>query len=59
MAKFGLFNGNVGTPFQTFDGDRMVSREAEYVDILVGTGEARRLVATIRLEKGQSVKEIK
>lgn len=59
MPKFGLFGGNIEQPMQTYEGDRMVPREAEYVDIVVGTGQNRRVVATVRLEKGQSVKELK
>jgi len=57
MAKFGLFVGNVEQAQQTYDGERMVPR-GEYVDIIVGSGTNRKVVATIKLDAGQSVKEI-
>jgi hypothetical protein len=59
MLKFGLFAGNVEQRMQTYEGNRIVTRDAEYVDVVVGTGQNRKVVATIRLEKGQSVKELK
>jgi hypothetical protein len=39
---------------QTYDGERMVPR-GEYVDIVVGSDQNRKIVATIKLNDGQSV----
>ncbi len=62
MAKFGLFEGANARPSQEYEGDKMnhgVNASAEYVEIVTGTGTNRKIVATIRLAPGQSVKEIK
>ena len=59
MAKFGLFNGGADKPSQSVEGERMIPRDAEYVDIVNGAGTERKVVGTFRLDKGQTVKEIK
>lgn len=61
MKKFGLFGGNVRVPMQRYEGDQMVwDANREYVQIIAGdtTQGNTRTVAVIRLDKGQSVKEL-
>jgi hypothetical protein len=60
MAKFGLYNQNQTRPYQTYEGDYM-KQDGEYVGIFNRSGDpsvADTQVAAIRLDKGQSVKEI-
>lgn len=61
MAKFGRFAYAVPQPKEEFEGDYMV-REGDYVDIKnrVGglPGERDTLVATVSLNKGESVRKI-
>lgn len=59
MAKFGVFYGGNDAPSQTVEGERMIPRDAEYIDIVVGVGTERKVVGTFRLDKGQTVKELK
>ncbi len=62
MARFGLFAPMANTrPLQEYEGDLMI-QDGEYVKILVtpkSENESGRQVAAIRLDKGQSVREIK
>ena len=61
MAKFGLFGGNVQYPMQEYEGDRMIwDAGKEYVQIVAGDVDrgTARTVAIIRLERGQSLKEM-
>ncbi len=60
MAKFGLFNTSARQPSNEYDGDYM-KQNGEYVTIFRRSPDPARLddqVAAIRLDKGQSVKEI-
>ena len=60
MPKFGLFTGPKTTPDQTFEGDYM-KQDGEYVKILKHSTNSAVVdpqVAAIRLEKGQSVKQL-
>jgi hypothetical protein len=60
MAKFGLFNTDSGNPVQEYEGDYM-KQNGEYVTIFnrnQNTSMADNQVAAIRLDKGQSVKQI-
>ncbi len=61
MAKFGLFGGNLQTPMQEYEGDKM-EENGEYVYIYKeeseGGNRRRHQVAAIRLDHGQSVKEV-
>jgi hypothetical protein len=60
MAKFGLLVPNIRRPQQVYEGDYM-HRDGEYVTIYKNPrndGETAREVAAIRLDKGQSVREI-
>ncbi len=62
MAKFGLFVGDIEQPLRTYEGDRMIwDTGKEYVQITTGNAASgiSRTVAVIRLDKGQSLKEIK
>ncbi|HYL65231.1 MAG TPA: hypothetical protein VE077_21660 [Candidatus Methylomirabilis sp.] len=62
MAKFGLFGGNFEEPLQTYEGERMIwDAGKEYVQIISGSlkgGGEVRTVAVVRLDRGQSMKEI-
>jgi hypothetical protein len=60
MAKFGLFCGASPEPSQEYEGDYM-KQNGEYVTVFVRSQGSLtdRQVAAIRLDKGQSVKEIK
>ncbi|MGA2337301.1 MAG: hypothetical protein ABSG08_18170 [Terriglobales bacterium] len=59
--KYGLFVPDVKEPLQTFDGDSM-AQDKEYVYIYRLASRAgmpkREQVAAIKLDAGQSVKEI-
>lgn len=60
MPKYGLFTGPKKIPDQTFEGDYML-QDGEYVKIQVkpkSDNDTGRTVASIRLDKGQVVKEI-
>jgi hypothetical protein len=55
MAKFGLFKSGVPHAVDQYEGDRMIL----YVQIVNDRpGDNVEIVAAIRLNKGQSVKEI-
>jgi hypothetical protein len=61
MAKFGLFNTGAAKPANEYEGDYM-KQNGEYVTIYRRSPNTSVLddqVAAIRLDKGQSVKEIK
>ena len=62
MAKFGRFECGSVEPIETYEGDFMRS-ESAYVRIFkggdyFGRDDFAELLATIRLSKGQSVREI-
>ena len=61
MAKFVLLNQGDTTPLQTYEGDYM-QHQGEYVTIRTYSKEGGSLlgevVAAIRLDKGQSVKQL-
>ena len=59
MAKYGLFYATGQAPLQQYDGDQMI-QQREYVMIYKTSeqNEPRRLVAAIRLDKNQSVREM-
>jgi hypothetical protein len=62
MATFGRFECGSTQPIETYDGDFMRS-ESSYVRIFrggdwFGKDDFAELLATIRLSKGQSVREI-
>ena len=59
MSKFALFNTGGSTPTVTYEGDFM-KMEKEFVQIYKWSGDmgGTRLVAAIRLDKGQDVREI-
>ncbi len=62
MAKFGRFECGSMQPIETYEGDFMRS-ESAYVRIFrggdwFGKDDFAELLATIRLSKGQSVREI-
>ena len=59
MAKYGLFYAAGQAPLQQYEGDQMV-QQREYVMIYKISTEnvPRRLVAAIRLDKNQSVREM-
>jgi hypothetical protein len=61
MAKFALYDGANVLPSQEFEGDYMV-QDGQYVKIQVNSTNPHvrdRTVASIHLDKGQCVKEIK
>jgi hypothetical protein len=61
MAKFGLYGDKGRVPIQRYEGDRMIWESGkEYVQIVAGDVDrgTARTVAVIRLERGQSVKEM-
>jgi hypothetical protein len=60
MAKFGRFENGAAKPIETYEGDYMHA-ESSHVRIFKGSpilGKLSNLVATIRLGKAQSVREI-
>jgi hypothetical protein len=62
MAKYGRFECGSTQPIETYEGDFMRS-ESSYVRIFrggdwFGKDDFAELLATIRLSKGQSVREI-
>ena len=59
MAKYGLFYAAGQAPLQQYEGDQMI-QQREYVMIYKSSteNEPRRLVAAIRLEKNQSIREM-
>ncbi len=59
MATYGLFYAAGQAPLQQYEGDQMV-HQREYVMIYKTSAEnePRRLVAAIRLDKNQSVREM-
>ena len=59
MAKCGLFDGNQELPVQKYEGDRIVHAGTEYVHVVTGERAGREIKAIIRLNLGQSVREIK
>jgi hypothetical protein len=60
MAKFGLFASSIRRPQQVYEGDYM-HQNGEYVTIYRkprNDDETAREVAAVRLDRGQSVREI-
>jgi hypothetical protein len=62
MAKFGRFGFGKKEPSETYEGDR-IKLEKGHVKILKGAPDildlqAEQLLAVIRLDRGQSVREI-
>ena len=61
MAKFGRFESGGAKPIETYEGDYMLS-ETSYVRIFKGpdtlSPNFSQLVATIHLDRGQSVQQI-
>ena len=57
MPKYGVFHHGHKIPYITFEGDSFL-QQGEFVEIFSGKGEDTKVVAAIRLKKGESVQEI-
>ena len=57
MKKYGIFSAGDNTPGTTVAGDSML-QHGNFVEIFAGKGSKAKVVAAIRLERGQRVQEL-
>ncbi|MCU1271860.1 MAG: hypothetical protein JWN74_3154 [Acidobacteriaceae bacterium] len=57
MPKYGIFNEGEESPYKTIEDDS-IFQHGQFVEIFRGQEADAKVVAAIRLEKGQRVQEV-